>query len=225
MSFVVEFISTVQQIHATGSATEHSYRSALEALFTAPGDGVAALNEPRRIKCGAPDFLVSKGDIAIGHVEAKDLHIGLRAMKDANKAQQDRYRAALPNLIYTNCLDWDFYRDGGLVASVTIADLATDIRPRPDRYQTLENLLRDFIARRPQTIASPRELAMVRLGFHLELRRLLASTNIIKSMKWPCAGQQLEYSRPGERLPSHQGLQAAIHSQASDHQAPPKAPA
>ena len=176
MSFVAEFISTVRKIHATGSATEHSYRSALEALFTAPGDGVAALNEPRRIKCGAPDFLVSKGDIAIGHVEAKDLHIGLRAMKDANKAQQDRYRAALPNLIYTNCLDWDFYRDGGLVASVTIADLATDIRPRPDRYQTLENLLRDFIARRPQTIASPRELAERMAGKAILIKDVLGRT-------------------------------------------------
>ena len=36
----------------------------------------------------------------IGHVEAKDLHIS-RGMKDSNKAQQERYRAALPNLIYT----------------------------------------------------------------------------------------------------------------------------
>ena len=176
MSFVAEFISTVRKIHATGSATEHSYRSALEALLTAPGDGVAALNEPRRIKCGAPDFLVSKGDIAIGHVEAKDLHIGLRAMKDANKAQQDRYRAALPNLIYTNCLDWDFYRDGEVVASVTIADLATDIRPRPDRYQTLENLLRDFIARRPQTIASPRELAERMAGKAILIKDVLGRT-------------------------------------------------
>ena len=36
----------------------------------------------------------------IGNVEAKDLHIS-RGMKDSNKAQQERYRAALPNLIYT----------------------------------------------------------------------------------------------------------------------------
>ena len=43
-------------------------------------------------------------------------------MKDANKAQQERYLKALPNLIYTNCLDWDFYRNGELIASVTIAD-------------------------------------------------------------------------------------------------------
>ena len=43
-------------------------------------------------------------------------------MTETNRKQQDRYRAALPNLIYTNCLEWDFYRKGERVASVTIAD-------------------------------------------------------------------------------------------------------
>jgi IS30 family transposase len=68
--------------------------------------------------------------LAVGHLEAKDLHIPIRGMKDTNKAQQERYKAALPNLIYTNCLDWDFYRDGELLASVTIADFlkGTELR-------------------------------------------------------------------------------------------------
>ena len=83
-------------------------------------------------------------------------------MKDSNKAQQERYRAALPNLIYTNGLDWDFYRDGDLTASVTIADFVMGVIPKPDQYEALENLLRDFIAQRPQTITSPRDLAEAR---------------------------------------------------------------
>jgi hypothetical protein len=87
MSLISEFISRVQSIHATGNATEHSYRSAFESLFDALGDDVRALNEPKRIKCGAPDFIVTIGDIVVGHVEAKDLHIGIRGMKDSNKNQ------------------------------------------------------------------------------------------------------------------------------------------
>ncbi|WP_246156519.1 type ISP restriction/modification enzyme [Aquicoccus porphyridii] len=93
-------------------------------------------------------------------------------MKDANKNQQDRYRAALSNLIYTNALDWDFYRDGDLVASVSIADFVMGIQPKPDQYETLENLLRDFIAQRPQTITSPRELAT----------RMAGKANLIKDV-------------------------------------------
>ncbi len=170
MTIVSDFISRIEAVHATGQATEHSYRSAFERLFA--DLGATGLNEPKRVKCGAPDFIVSQGEIVIGHLEAKDLHIPIRGMKDANKAQQDRYRAALPNLIYTNGLDWDFYRDGELLASVTIADLVMGIVARPDQYATLENLLRDFIAQKPQTITSPKDLA----------ERMAGKANLIKDV-------------------------------------------
>ena len=135
MTLLSDFVTKVQTIHKTGAATEHSYRSAFEAVFA--GLGVTALNEPKRVKCGAPDFIVSRGEIVIGHVEAKDLHVPIRGMKDANKDQQERYKAALPNLIYTNGLDWDFYRDGQLTASVKIADFSSGIVPKPANYPTL----------------------------------------------------------------------------------------
>ena len=165
MSIIADFIIAVQQTFANNDATEHSYRPALKSLFEAIDPEVTAQNEPQRLtKVGAPDFSFKKGDIVIGHAEAKDLHIGIRAMKDANKDQQKRYKAGLPNLIYTNCMDWDFYRDGELIASVTIADMLMGIQPKPDQYGTLENLLRDFFAQRPQTITSPRDLAVRMAG-------------------------------------------------------------
>lgn len=172
MSIISSFIGRVTAIHATGNATEHSYRSAFESLFTALDPDVSALNEPKRVKCGAPDFIVTKNNIVVGHIEAKDLHVGVRGLKDSNKAQQDRYKAALPNLIYTNGLDWDFYRDGELTASVTVADLQTGLTPKPDQLGTLENLLRDFVAQKPQTITSPRELA----------ERMAGKANLIKDV-------------------------------------------
>lgn len=69
-------------------------------------------------------------------------------------------------------MDWDFYRDGTLVASVTIADFVMGIQPKTDQYTTLENLLRDFIAQRPQTITSPKELA----------ERMAGKANLIKDI-------------------------------------------
>ncbi len=165
MVLVAEFLRQVVETHKTQRATEHSYRPALKTLFDGlrPGE-ITATNEPKRIACGAPDFILQTGDIAIGFVEAKDLGLNLRQMKDANRDQQKRYLAALPNLIYTNCLDWDFYRNGQLVASVTVADYLMGIQPKPDQYATLENLLRDFIAQRPQTITSPKVLAGIMAG-------------------------------------------------------------
>ena len=160
MSIISSFVSSVISTHKTNRATEHSYRPALKTLFDAlsPSE-IEATNEPKREACGAPDFILQRGDIAVGHVEAKDIAVDLRVMKDANKNQKERYLKALPNLIYTNCLDWDFYRDGKLVASVTIADPLMGIQPSPQHYDTLENLLRDFIAQKPQTITSPEDLA------------------------------------------------------------------
>ena len=167
-----EFLSNVSATYQTGAATEHSYRAALQNLLSSIGDDIIALNEPKRVKCGAPDFIVWQGDIPIGHVEAKDIPVGIRGLKDSNKDQQKRYLAALPNLIYTNCLDWDFYRDGNLVASVSIAAFIMGVQPKPDQFAALENLLRDFIAQRSQIITSPKELA----------ERMAGKANLIKNV-------------------------------------------
>ena len=166
------FLENVCSIYQTGAATEHSYRADLQKLLSSIAPDVTALNEPKRVKCGAPDFIVSQGDIVIGHVEAKDIPVGIRVLKDSNKDQQKRYLAALPNLIYTNCLDWDFYRDGELVASVSIADFLMGVQPRPQDFATLENLLREFVTQRPQTITSPRDLA----------ERMAGKANLIKDV-------------------------------------------
>ena len=170
VNLIREFISDVQRIHATGNATEHSYRPALHSLFT--GFDVTALNEPKMENCGAPDFMILHDEIVIGHVEAKNLHVSIQNMKGNNKTQQERYRNALPNLIYTNALDWDFYRDGKLIASEKIAEFYKGVSPRPERYEALGNLLRNFIVQKPQTITTPSDLA----------KRMAGKANLIKDV-------------------------------------------
>lgn len=169
---VEEFIGRVQAVARTGIAGEHAYRPALHDLLKSFDEGIVPINDAAKTEVGAPDYIILKDDIVIGHLEAKDLKVGLRGMRDANKAQQDRYKAALPNLIYTNCLDWDFYRDGEIIASVTIADYLMGIQPRPENYETFGNLLRDFLSQRPQSITSPRDLA----------ERMAGKANLIKDV-------------------------------------------
>ena len=176
MSLISDFIASVQKTSSNPDAGEHSYRPALQTLFDGLDRNVTALNEPKlRIDCGAPDFSIRRGEIVIGYVEAKDVKIGLRGMKDANKNQQERYKNALSNLIYTNCLDWDFYRNGELIASVTIADFLLGIQARPEKYEQLENLLKDFIGQRPQSITSPRVLAEKMAGKAILIKDVLAN--------------------------------------------------
>lgn len=172
---IQEFLASVIAIHKTGNATEHSYRPALQKLFNALEPRVTALNEPKREKVGAPDFSISRGEIVIGHCEAKDLHIDLKAMKDANKAQKERYVGGLSNLLYTNCLEWVWYRDGEKKAEVRIADFHMGIQPIPGQFAALENLLHEFVAQTPQSITSSRALAERMAGKARLIKDILAN--------------------------------------------------
>lgn len=78
MSAVSDFMVDVRKVYATGQATEHSYRPALQTLLSSLAEGITPINEPKRIKCGAPDFILQRGDVAIGHLEAKDINLDSR---------------------------------------------------------------------------------------------------------------------------------------------------
>ena len=173
---ISDFVSEVQQIHKTGSATEHSYRSALQSLFSSIDKDVVALNEPKRVKCGAPDFLINRGEIVIGHVEAKDIDKNLSTLKGTEADQKQRYLKALPNLVYTNCLDFEFYREGNLISRISIADFMLGILPKPDQYAPLEHQLKDFAAQRPQTITSSEKLAVIMAGKAVLIKDVLFNT-------------------------------------------------
>jgi len=158
------YLHEVQKIRKTGAATELSYRSALQNLFGSIDKDILALNEPKRVKCGAPDFVMSRGDVVFGHAEAKDIDKDIGALKGHDADQKQRFLKALPNLIYTNCLDFEFFRNGKSVGRVTIADQTKDISPKPENFGFLENHLRAFAAQRPQTITSAENLAEIMAG-------------------------------------------------------------
>lgn len=88
---------------SSGHAIEHSYRPALQSLIEAlGGDSVRVINEPSQIDCGAPDFIVERGGVPIGHIECKKIDTNLTSV--TRTAQLKRYRAGLPNLILTDYL-------------------------------------------------------------------------------------------------------------------------
>ncbi len=166
------FMAEVQRIFATGQATEHSYRAALGELFDSVDRGnVVSLNEPTQGRSGRPDFvflrnLIGGEQVTVGHCEAKDIGLDItkRGLKDANKNQLERYRKGLPNLIYTNCTDWAFYKNGELIREIKIADFVMGIQPLPENYEALWNQLKDFAAEQLQTITSAQKLAEMMAG-------------------------------------------------------------
>jgi len=71
------YLAALDRQYRTSIAREHAYRGDLQQLLTALCPGVLITNEPARIACGAPDYILTKKDIPVGYVEAKDIGVDL----------------------------------------------------------------------------------------------------------------------------------------------------
>lgn len=161
------YVSEIRALYASGQTTEHSFRPALAKLFGSIDPALTVINEPKHLTdVGAPDFVFNRGDVAIGWCEAKDIGKDVRkfAATDYSKAQKERYKKGLPNLIYTNGLDFEFIRDGESVDFITIADLIPTLPARTDNFPVLENRLRDFAHVTPLSVTSSAKLAAMMAG-------------------------------------------------------------
>lgn len=161
------YLSEIRALYASGQTTEHSFRPALAKLYSSIDAALTVINEPKHITdVGAPDFVFQRGDVAIGWCEAKDIGKDVRkfAATDYSKGQKDRYRKGLPNLIYTNGLDFEFIREGEAVDFITIADLIPTLPARTANFAALENRLRDFASATPLSITSSKRLAEMMAG-------------------------------------------------------------
>jgi len=58
MTAVATYIEELERELSTGLATEHTHRPALKKLLEAFRPKVTAVNEAKRVACGAPDFTV-----------------------------------------------------------------------------------------------------------------------------------------------------------------------
>ncbi|MDG1278002.1 MAG: hypothetical protein P8O16_12030 [Algoriphagus sp.] len=87
------------------------------------------------------------------------------AKKNGNKEQFDRYKGSLDNLIFTDYLDFYYYKNGELVSSIRIGVVDNGkILPLPHNFPTFELLIRDFTTHISQSIKSPKKLAEMMAG-------------------------------------------------------------
>lgn len=160
MGLVAAYFDEISKVYKNGNAREHAYRPALERLFNALHEDIQAINEPGRSDVGAPDFIFyDKNHVAIGVCEAKDIDKGLETLTGYSVEQKQRYLKGFPNLIYTNSLDFEFYRDGELIRKIKIGELLMGLAPIPEAFDELEAQLRDFVTETPRTITHSKRLA------------------------------------------------------------------
>ena len=160
---IANYINEINKRFKTGISREHSYRGDLQTLIETMVSGVIATNEPARINCGAPDYVITKKDIPLGYIEAKDIDDDLDNKN--HKEQFDRYRNSLNNLIITNYLEFRFYRDGEKVTAIRIGHIENGkVVANPENFQTFNDLIVSFCAHKGQIIRSASKLAKMMAG-------------------------------------------------------------
>lgn len=157
------YIIEINKSFATGVAREHAYRPALQNLIEALlPKSYTVVNEPARIDCGAPDFIILKSDTPMAFVEAKDLHDNDLDGRKEHKEQFDRYKNSLDHIIFTDYLDFHLYENGEFVDAVRLADIRGDkivlLEESENKFLELVNRLANAL---PQRITSPVRLAKV----------------------------------------------------------------
>jgi len=153
-----DYVKQLNTRYQAGISREHSYRGDLQNLLSAILPDVLVTNEPARIECGAPDYILTQKDIPLGYIEAKDIGVDLKSK--TLKEQFDRYRASLNNLIFTDYLDFHFYKDGNFVTQVSVAQIqGGKIVSLPENFDTFTQLIKNFAATISQSIKSPTKLA------------------------------------------------------------------
>ncbi|MCB0538857.1 MAG: N-6 DNA methylase [Bacteroidetes bacterium] len=162
-----QYIDNIDKRYRLGNATEHTFRGDLQNLLEALVPTIRATNEPKRQSCGAPDYILTKKDIPVGFIEAKD--IGDKDLdgtkKTGNKEQFDRYKASLNNLIFTDYLSFHLFRDGEFITKISIGEITEKgIKPLTENFTSFENLIKDFCSHVGQTIKSSKKLAEMMAG-------------------------------------------------------------
>ena len=178
------YLREVAKTHDEGNATEHSYREHLSALLKALLPNVTVTHEPKRVACGAPDYvLMLRNGLTLGYVEAKDLVA--RLDDDKHKEQFDRYRGALGNIIFTNYLAFQLWRGDKELKRVELAALqGNKIRHLPNNFDQFAELITSFESPDAQPISSSQDLARrmadkARLLAHVAERALTGEDNQI----------------------------------------------
>ena len=173
---IQQYITKINTLFQTGNAREHSYRGDLQNLIMAILPDILVTNEPARVQCGAPDYVLTRKDVPIGYIEAKDIGVDLGSK--TLKEQFDRYKSGLSNLIFTDYLDFHFYKDGQFITKIAIARIeftssggvsaeggrGGQIVGIPENFEQFTNLIQNFALTVSQTIKSPTKLAQMMAG-------------------------------------------------------------
>lgn len=160
---IAEYIKQINEQFRTGIAREHSYRPMLQQLLSDMLPNLIVTNEPARIDCGAPDFIISssKTNTPVFYVEAKDIEDRDLDGRKENKEQFTRYKKSLDHIIFTDYLDFHLYEKGEWVKNVRLAEVQGDkIVLCKENLEDFMELVSHIDSTKPSKITSAKQLAV-----------------------------------------------------------------
>ena len=157
---ITKYIGELNRLYKSGAATEYSYRSALENLLKSIVSPLEVTNEPKRMTCGAPDYIVTREGIPMGYLEAKEIGADLNGKQ--YKEQLDRYKKALNNLIITDYIKFVFYENEQYKTEISIAYIDNEeIKGKTDKFNEFVTLVLSFSRYTGQSINNSERLSAV----------------------------------------------------------------
>lgn len=171
-----EYCKQIESALKAGNATEHTHRPALKSFIESIADDIVATNEPKRIKCGAPDFIVTRGETPLGYIEAKDVD---ESLDNAEKSEQlARYRESLGNLVLTDYLEfrWFVLGEHRLTARLATVGSNSSLKAVKNGANEVAELLTAFINAQIPTVASAKDLAERMAAIARLMRATIART-------------------------------------------------
>lgn len=157
------YIAELNKLYATGVAREHAYRVPLQNLMTAMlPKGYTIVNEPARIACGAPDYIILHGDVPMAFMEAKDLDDRDLDGNREHREQFERYKNSLNSIVFTDYLDFHLYIGGEFQDAVRLAEIrGNKIVANEANEEHFLQMVSRLVNSKPQKITSPVKLAKV----------------------------------------------------------------
>ena len=159
---ITTYIKSINEQFRTGIAREHSYRPMLQQLLNEMLDGLVVTNEPARIDCGAPDFIISskKTNTPVFYIEAKDIDDRDLDGRKENKEQFNRYKKSLDHIIFTDYIDFHLYENGEWVRTVRLAEVHGDkIDLCKDNVEDFKELINHIATTQPTPVTTAKRLA------------------------------------------------------------------
>ncbi|MFC2411482.1 MAG: type ISP restriction/modification enzyme [Bacteroides sp.] len=197
-----EYLAALDAQYRTGTATEHSYRPALQQYLQAMLPGYLVTNEPMRTACGAPDYVIATraNGLPVAYVEAKDIDDpDLKGLK-AHREQFDRYRGALERIVFTDYLRFYLYVHGERVLEAQVGESAGGrIRSLGEGGEReFLALVHELVGAPQRPISSPSQLAALMAGKARMLREVIG-----KALEQGYASTQRGTPQLGESATPH----------------------